>query len=249
MLDEMEISRLQCASANVWPAKHYFFLNGWLLRFSDDSSNRANSVLPGEYYGSNAREDIEIVEKAYRAFGKDPKFVIHKYVKPEGLEELLIECGYQKLSRSLDVMTCRVADFVKTGGNQDIVMTSSLHGDGSWFDFLASTDDRIPDQVTTRIILPSKQFISASKDGEIVGTAFAVLDPRGYLYIANLVVDNRYRRKRIATSLMSRVIAWGMQQGAIHAWFHVDSENDGAITMYKRMGFEWVYRYGYYCKE
>lgn len=64
-----EVKDLQEYLMNSWPAKHYYFLNGWILRFTDGVTSRANSVFPVRYTGTQKTldEDIDLVEKAYKA--------------------------------------------------------------------------------------------------------------------------------------------------------------------------------------
>ncbi|MHA2363039.1 MAG: GNAT family N-acetyltransferase [Candidatus Hodarchaeales archaeon] len=247
-----EIKRLQTISINVWPSKYFFFLNGWILRFSDDLSNRSNSVLPSDYYGSNLREDIEFVEKIFNSYRRVPKFVIHNQSKPTELEKILVKNGYIKEQRILDVMSCKIANFISNKGNQEINIVNSQYGDNSWFEFMSQNKDVISKQTLNQIKIPTKQFLSAKNNyNNIIGAIFAVLDPHGNLYIANLLVAKSYRRKRVSTSLISHLITWGIQHqpSAKFSFLHVDSRNHGAISMYKRMGFERLYSYCYYSKK
>jgi hypothetical protein len=46
MLKRDEVIFVQEIANNCWPAKEYFFLNGWILRFTDGATSRANSVIP-----------------------------------------------------------------------------------------------------------------------------------------------------------------------------------------------------------
>ncbi|MBY9001315.1 MAG: hypothetical protein KGD64_10395 [Candidatus Heimdallarchaeota archaeon] len=59
------VSHLQELSNNSWPAKNILLLNGWIIRISEGVTNRANSVLPLRYSGTNVHEDIKEVENIY----------------------------------------------------------------------------------------------------------------------------------------------------------------------------------------
>ena len=69
MKSKKEIKRFQEFLMNSWPAKDYYFLNGWILRFTKGVTSRANSVFPIKYTGTQKtlNTDISLVEKAYKA--------------------------------------------------------------------------------------------------------------------------------------------------------------------------------------
>ncbi|MHA1212736.1 MAG: hypothetical protein ACTSSH_09770, partial [Candidatus Heimdallarchaeota archaeon] len=47
---------------NAWSPQKVILLNGWLVRMNEGIFQRANSVLPLRYYGTNLAEDISQVE-------------------------------------------------------------------------------------------------------------------------------------------------------------------------------------------
>ena len=65
-----EVKRFQEFLMNAWPAEQYYFLNGWILRFTKGVTYRANSVIPINYTGNSAffENDIKMVENAYKSF-------------------------------------------------------------------------------------------------------------------------------------------------------------------------------------
>src|SRR6185295_5999919 len=89
-----ELAReLEPIAAAVWPARETIALDGWLLRFSDGYSSRANSVSTLSFDGVLAPA-IASVEAAYRTRGLAPQFQISPASRPVGLEQTLIERGY-----------------------------------------------------------------------------------------------------------------------------------------------------------
>ena len=97
MKSKKEIKQFQEFLLNSWPAKHYFFLNGWILRFTDGITSRANSVFPIRYTGNDEtlENDIDIIEKAYRAHNLPPVFTMHELYEPESLKDKLLTRGYE----------------------------------------------------------------------------------------------------------------------------------------------------------
>jgi len=99
MLEKEDIKFLQEILMNSWPAHHYYFLHGWILRFTDGVTSRANSVFPLHYTGdlNELNKDITLTEKAYQAYNLPTIFTIHDYFKPHNLTVTLLEHGYQQL--------------------------------------------------------------------------------------------------------------------------------------------------------
>jgi ribosomal protein S18 acetylase RimI-like enzyme len=71
------------------------------------------------------------------------------------------------------------------------------------------------------------------------GTASGVLALDGSMVeIVSVWVDPAYRGQGVATALIEPVIAWGIQQGATRATLWVHDQNETAIKLYERLGFE-----------
>ena len=98
MLKIKEFKKLQEILMNSWPAHHYYFLNGWVLRFTEGVTSRANSVFPLNYTGTlnTVEKDINFVEKAYQTYNLPTIFTIPEYFEPNGLDVKLLEHGYHQ---------------------------------------------------------------------------------------------------------------------------------------------------------
>jgi GNAT superfamily N-acetyltransferase len=78
------------------------------------------------------------------------------------------------------------------------------------------------------------------EDGQLVGNL--TLIPyfslgRRYFLAANVAVHPEYRRKGIATSLTLKAIEHARQRGGQAMWLHVRAENEGAVRLYRSLGF------------
>jgi len=71
----------------------------------------------------------------------------------------------------------------------------------------------------------------------------AVVDD--WLIVTALTVDDRYRRRGLATAVMGRLGAWGREHGARSCVLQVVESNASALALYGRMGFTEHHRYHY----
>ena len=97
-----EVKRFQEFLMNAWPAEQYFFLNGWILRFTKGITYRANSVIPINYTGDSAHieTDIKIVENAYKSYDLPTIFTMHEHFEPKELDKILRNRGYIEQDRT-----------------------------------------------------------------------------------------------------------------------------------------------------
>jgi len=242
---------------NSWPAQYYFFHNGWILRFNDGVTSRANSVIPLNYYGNKTiiYKDIETVERAYQKYNLPTVFMMHDFHKPSYLRNKLIERGYMEFDFTIG-MGCHIKDIKSLKVNN--IITYSLYNERTTeiSDFLAKYSARPKDQqiiireITQRIKIPKKCFILARHQEKIIGTLMGVLDQKGILYLADIVVDPNHRRKGIAISLFYKAtIEWALPKNAKFVWLQVEIVNINAIKLYKKLGLKELYNYHYLKKE
>jgi len=199
MKSKKEIKQFQEFLLNSWPAKHYYFLNGWILRFNEGVTSRANSVLPIQYAGTQNTldNDIELVEKAYKAHNLETVFTIPDFHEPKNLEEKLLKRGYQPYDHT-SALGIKIEDIHIKKINMDFeyILFNSRVKEIS--DFLAryskwyKDDQNIIQEINQRIIIPKNCYMLAKYNNEVVGTLLAVLVPQGYLYIGDVFVHPDY---------------------------------------------------------
>ncbi|MGB5910054.1 MAG: GNAT family N-acetyltransferase [Promethearchaeia archaeon] len=238
---------------NSWPAQYYFFQNGWILRFNNGVTSRANSVIPLNYYGNKTtiHKDIEIVESAYQKYDLPTIFMMHDYYKPSYLKSTLIQGGYKEFDFTIG-MGGHIKDLPSLKVNKTFSYSFYNERTTEVSDFLAKYSARPKDQqiiikgITQRIKIPEKCFIIVRAQDEIIGTLMGVLDQNACLYLADIVVDPNHRRKRIASSLFYKaIIEWALPKNAKFVWLQVEIVNRNAINLYKKLGLKELYHYHY----
>jgi len=252
-----EVKRFQEFLMNAWPAEQYYFLNGWILRFTKGVTYRANSVIPINYTGNNTfiENDIEMVENAYRSFNLPTIFTMHEYFEPKELDGVLRNRGYVEQDRTnallmqahhLDLKRIN-NDFNYEIHNERVNQFSALL---TKFTKRDRYQQEIIKEITNRINVPKKCFVIAKWRGEAIGTLMGVLNPQNYFYIADVFVNPEFRRQRIASSMLKTAIKdWAILNGVEKIWLQVELQNFNAMKLYEDFGMKKVYSYYYLRKD
>ena len=76
---------------------------------------------------------------------------------------------------------------------------------------------------------------TAFADGQFAGFAAAEPDEEGYVYLLTLAVDPKYRRRGIGTALLKHC---ENAYEAVGARLFVDDQNQAAIRLYEKAGYQ-----------
>lgn len=251
-----EIRNFQEYLINSWPAKHYYFLNGWILRFTEGVTSRANSVFPIRYTGTQMSidNDLELVEKAYKAHGLKAVFTIPDFHEPKNLREKLLNRGYQAYNHT-SALGIKIEDIQPKKINEDFEYFFFKTRVKEISDFLAryskwnEDEQNIIQEINQRIIIPKKCYMLTKFNKKVIGTLLAVLVPQGYLYIGDVFIHPDYRKQHIATSMLIKLIdEWAVLHGVIFIWLQVERDNIKALNLYHKFGMKKLYDY-YYMKK
>jgi ribosomal protein S18 acetylase RimI-like enzyme len=256
MKRKREIKCFQEYLMNSWPAEHYYFLNGWILRFTEGVTSRANSVFPIRYKGTQKTidNDLILVEKAYRAHNLKAVFTMPDFHEPKNLREKLLNRGYQAYDHT-SVLGIKIEDIQPKKVNEDFEYFFFKTRVKEISDFLAryskwnEHEQNIIQEINQRIIIPRKCYMLTKLNKEVIGTLLAVLVPQGYLYIGDVFIHPDYRRQNIATSMLIKLIdEWAVLNGVSFIWLQVEIENLKALNLYHTFGMRKLYNY-YYMKK
>lgn len=254
MFEKEEIRHLQEILMNAWPAHHYYFLNGWILRFTNGVTARANSVFPLYYTGNmdTIDKDIKFVEKAYSSYNLPAIFTIPEFFEPNNLDIKLLQHGYHQIGCITDTMVNSIPGLKNEIINEDFTYLIESDRIKEYSLFLAKYSHRnqeeqnVLEALSKRIIFPQKRFIIAKDENKVIGTLTGILDHNGFLYIVDVFVHPDMRRQKIATSMFFSLInKWGIKNEIQTIWLQVETENQQAINLYSKLGFKKVYSYYY----
>ncbi|NOK62726.1 MAG: GNAT family N-acetyltransferase [Chloroflexi bacterium AL-W] len=242
------IDQLEAAAFNAWPAFQQILVDGWLVRFANGYTKRANSV--NRLYPSVSPNDelIAWCEQLFQAQGLPPVFRIVGRPETQLLDTLLDQRGYRLLDRSV-VMSCKESALNLLPTSQEELTRLSLD---TWFPLFCrlshspehtqSTHQRILEQ-----IMPPCLFAAIFDDGQPVACGMCVLD-RTLCGFFDIITHADHRGRGYGTRLMGAMAEWSRGHGAQIFYLQVAEQNMPARRLYHKLGFRDTYHYWYRIK-
>ncbi len=90
-----------------------------------------------------------------------------------------------------------------------------------------------------KVIHRNKGFCYVAEiDGKIVGTVFGMHDGAFHGYIGKLLVAKDYRRQKIASELVSKLVDRFKKNGIYLVFAHVEKKNKPSLKLLKSLRFE-----------
>lgn len=247
------IRTLEELSLNAWPCLQQILDDGWVLRFAEGYTRRANSVTP-LYSGTedlvgDLKEKIDRCAAVYRSFNLPTIFRLIDRPQWSLLDRTLSQLGYTKQ----DVVSVQVKSIAHNHvfpGTLDLTLEDELSTE--WLDhFVHATD--LPFQHWNILsmmleMIPHKTCYGYLKDRHrFCSCGLGVLE-KNYLGIFCLTTPQKQRRRGYATQLMAALTDWGRSQGATKVYLQVETANQPGMKLYNKLGFTEVYQYFYRIK-
>lgn len=98
-----------------------------------------------------------------------------------------------------------------------------------------------------RNIASKKCLAVLLKENQVVSCGLGVLENH-YIGLFEIVTAKNERRKGFGKELILNILAWGKQNGAEKAYLQVVLNNESALNLYSKLGFQEVYQYFYRIK-
>lgn len=242
-----DVHQIEEAALNAWPALQTLVYDGWLLRFANGYTKRANAVVP-LYTGTRPLEEkIAYCERMYQQQKQPAIFRLPSFVEGVGeLDAALAARGYQHLDETL----VQVSDLGHEAYTQPDRAYDLLYPD-HWLPMYHQMESSRPDHQTheriLRAIMNPTYYLAIMADQQ-VACGLGVYE-RGYVGLFDLVTDPAHRQQGYGTDVVNSLLAWGQEvHDADYAYLQVMADNAPALSLYRRFGFEECYRYWYRIK-
>lgn len=230
-------------SFNAWPALEVAVVDGWLLRFAEGYSKRANSA---NALAPTARLEtlLPLVEALYRRHGITPCVRLTP-LAAQADGALLDRLGWTVADESL-VLVAPLAGFDgPLAPDVSIAPTASP----AWIDGYAQASRRadLKRDVLARMlgaIRPEVAFATVTEGGRPVGFGMGVLE-RGMVGLFDIATDPDARGRGHGRRIVRTLMGWGRGKGAMQAYLQVTVGNAVARSLYDTLGYRECYRYNY----
>jgi N-acetylglutamate synthase len=237
MTDRELIRDLEERLVIVWPSVETLMMEGWVVRIANGYTSRANSASAVVSGAGMSPDLLDAIERIYAGAGL-PSAVRVTPVCDPAVEDLLLSRGYHVKDRSrimlLDLAKHRVCA-------PDPRIQIERKPSRRWIDGVCAhqaPEKRNADhlrQIVSRIRVPAG-FATLSVDDADVGFAMCAVD-LGYAEIGSVIVAAEQRGRGLGRATTDALLAFGMSEGAHHAFLQVDETNTVAINLYSRQGF------------
>ena len=241
--------QLEQLSINAWPALETVRLDGWVLRFAEGFTRRANSVSPLAPPERSLDELLDYCEAAYVDRTLPPTFKATPASEPPGLIEALVARGYRKDFGAL-VQTCSIpepAQLPSYAVEGTVAALDTLTP--AWLTAVeavgAVSRGDVPILARMLGLLELPACFVMIEDGDGYSAVGLGVREGEYLGLFDICVAARQRGRGLGTAVVSRILQWGLSGGATTAYLQVVMDNTPALRLYQRFGFITQYEYWY----
>jgi GNAT superfamily N-acetyltransferase len=229
---------------NAFPALKQAIVAGWLLRFSEGLSRRANSANPLQPDHAPPDAVIEAIEALYRRQGQPAIVRVPSFLT--AIDTPLMARGYTSEGESCVL-------YGEMNGVAAVVDPSvelSPHASTEWLAAMAalqghSAAHRQTYRRIVRAIAVPAAFAGLRIDGRLAALAYGAVSDSLLCY-ESVITDPRRRRHGLARRVIGSLAAWSREEGARGACLQVEATNTPALSLYDRFGLKTeLYRYHY----
>jgi N-acetylglutamate synthase len=241
-----EIRGLEERALNAWPALQTVLMDGWILRFADGYTKRANSACMLGGPCAPLSQVGEAIEALYERYGQRPIFRLTPLAQ-DAAAQWLASRGYSEIDPTA-IMTKGLEGALSV--DRDVVVTDKP-GE-AWVAGFAEGNRHGPAVRPTlekmlAAIRPQALFATLIHDSRPCGYGLAVIE-RGRVGLFDILVEERARGRGHGRRLVQAMLDAGRRAGAESAYLQVLETNEAAISLYRSLGFARRYAYVYHVR-
>lgn len=240
------IRKLEELSMNAWPSLQTKLYDGWVLRFSDGYTRRANCISPMYESTMNLNEKIDFCETQYvsRSLPTLFKLVDENYHRV--IDAILEERGYVQINET----SMKLFDLTQYIAPDVTNVTIYLKSNNDWLkaffscsNILDKTTQLVAKKILNNILGPVI-YVAKEIDSKIVGCAYGAIEGE-YIGIFDVVVHKDFRGNGYGRDLINGILGTALHMNVTNAYLQVTVGNTSAEKLYEKIGFREVYRYWY----
>jgi ribosomal protein S18 acetylase RimI-like enzyme len=244
MSQAIGLVRLEELGLNAWPALEETRYDGWVLRFANGHTKRANSVNPLYPSTIAVERKITACARAYSERDLPTIFRLTPFSEPASIDDVLANRGYEKVDPTLVMIReiVKTPEEVKIDGIRCVDITTWLDA-FERFGLLSLEDMRTRRRMIGRIS-SDPIFVIAGSPDRSTGINLGVRDGDAVGLFALFIADAD-RRQGLGTRIVRETLEIAAERGATFAYLQVEETNRPARRLYEKLGFTVAYPYWY----
>lgn len=237
--------------ANAWPPAVRENRGGWLVRWADGFTRRANSALPvGQ--ADEVPTLVSECEQFYRSHRTAPVFQVSTASAPPELVDYLVARRYRGTARTL-VAHASVQDVIANTRSSGSTEVEQDHVPDDWFDAYweveasrgrSGADAKMCRDTLLEPALP-RAYATVRALGEVAGVGQIVVE-RGWAGVQCMATRTGHRRRGAATAVLHCLAVEAAARGAEKMYLAVMADNLAAQRVYQRATFRPAHEYRYF---
>ncbi|GHO96251.1 acetyltransferase, GNAT family protein [Reticulibacter mediterranei] len=240
--------RIEEAALNSWPALQQVLFDGWVIRFANGYTKRANSVTPVYPSSLPVQDKIAFCEQHYREQQQPTIFRLPSFSDDaQVLDDLLGQREYRFADLTLVLSTLlptklTTNDTMLKPAFQAVPLDEWL----SCYRSLNQANEELQafHRAILQHIVPQTLFAVYYEQDTPVACGVGVLEHEIF-GLFDIITHPAQRRKGYGTQLVSGMLNWASERGASRAYLQVVSTNQDARGLYAKFGFQENYHYWY----
>lgn len=243
-IDRSLVRALELHSAQAWPAPEIVQVNGWEVRFTPGSrSRRINCVTPIAPVAGKIEDTLALARKLCA----DRNLSCTLRVTPLGGRELEEWLRANDKGMTGDATSVQVAPLGGLAARDgEALLTHALNDE--WLAGLAASGADAAERALIARLLADvaapQAFATVMQNGMPVAVGRTVV-MNGLAGIFHIATVKEARRQGHGRTIVSALMHWARDQGAMRAYLQVVAANEPAIALYRGFGFREAYRYDY----
>lgn len=238
MTNRAFLRRVEEAQLNSWPAPRTVPLDGWVLRFADGYTRRANSATPLDPCRAPFGAQLAHVAALYSAQDQPALVRMRSFDEP-ALLQVLRDAGWAPEGAS----TVLGATLHPDSGIEPGVELFEGTPSAEWrrdHARLSGADPAKRDGILSTLAIPCAfAGLRAEGPGSPLAACALIGVHDGMACLHLVVTDPAQRRRGLSRRVVATLLAWArMRHGADAATLQVDSGNAPALALYSGLGFD-----------
>jgi len=243
---QVYIRNMETRTMSAWPSFQTIIDDGWIFRFAEGYTKRANSVNPIFPSTDDLLHKIKRCENIFSGFALPCVFKLTDIASPNNLESTLVKQGYEKIDET-SVQELHILEINIPESSIHIEYTNDLNE--TWLlqycslnHVLYQNQEKL--RGILKNILAKTFYVLLFQDDKCVACGLGVQDEL-YIGLFDIVVAKEHRNQGVGSLLIQHILKMGKIFGAQKAYLQVMLNNPAALSLYQKLGFRERYRYWY----